>query len=143
MNVLPALQALIRDDPAYLGRFGNFDFGDGVSRPCVFTRAPAPSEAPNPVATLAIAGTTPNETRDQAGSDFLVTIQIIGDKTHDDSRLRDLAFAVWKTVNRATLSGGSEWEYLQTSADAPQFFSDRDEFPGYIINTRTTGFRLS
>ena len=133
--IVAAVRDAIVALPGVTVDLATWDFGDGVRRPAVFTREPAPAECENPVCTVTLAGGDNYGTRDQRGGEIDVEVKVWGDKLGSEKRLRGLAMALWRGLDRAALTIEG-YNHGGTQAYAPRGLTDAEGFPGYVMLVR-------
>jgi hypothetical protein len=128
-----ALQQLLWNTPRVAVRLGQWDFGDGVMRPCIFTNDPAPEAAPNNIIVINQTGGTPwAQSRGDMGGQIFFQFSVWGDNDTSDRDLRALAMEVYQALNLCELnvSGYQVWAGL---CSIPQETHDKDNYSGYIM----------
>ena len=117
-------------------RFAGWDFGDGVTRPAIFTIDPAPESCPGP---LCIITEDPEVeqwgTKLKRGTVASINIRLKGDKSRSDAGLRDLANKIFAWIDRCGLTV-SGWNVVCVTCERPSRITDPDGFPEYAMNAR-------
>jgi len=134
MNLADGFQTLLAADTDFAGSIATFDFGSG-DVPAIFTAEPPPETAEGIVCVVLQNGGRPWGTRGKRGGEVSVTVKIWGDKGHSRAALRAAANYAWAALDRSepTFTG---FECCGVWADPPQTITDREGFPGYIVNLR-------
>jgi len=102
--------------------------------PAIFDFAPAPIPCPQPLITVEEEGGPPYGTRASRGSRMRATITIWGNKSDSRANLRDISLYAWRAVDRQHLTLRPPYYEVGCVADIPRETTDRDGFPGMIIN---------
>ena len=130
--IAAALRDKIVATPIVSGRLADYDFGDGILRPCVFMRR-APRDAGGRLLTISQLPSEPVGNRNQHGASFEFDVNIWDDKTKSDAEIRIIAMNLWEALNRGTLTI-SGWNFRGMTARMPEEIEDGEGFPGYNIS---------
>lgn len=105
--------------------------------PAVFSFSPIPSDCQNPAITIeSLAATTSNAVnRAKRGGEMFVDVSIWGDKDQSEKEIRDVAWDMWKQLDRGILTA-SGLSIIACFAGAPVRLSDPENFPGYLVSCR-------
>jgi len=118
------------------GRLGSYDFGDGAEA-AIFTVDPLPSDQCLPAIQILESGGVRFGTRARKGAQQYADVTVYGPKHRSAATLRDIAFEVWKLLERANLELRDACAVL-CIADPPARFTDPDGFPGFRIAVSVT-----
>jgi|GEM_PF-3545053 len=135
---VPDIAEIIRDwicsDPLAVARLARFDFGDGISRPAIFTREPAPKECDGPCATVSVSGGRAIGTRSAADFETLANVSVWGERRGSTKEARLAAGAIYEALRRSVFDAGAYRVHVW--ADPPSDVSDDAGYPGYSISVR-------
>ena len=135
---VPDIAEIIRDwicsDPLAVARLARFDFGDGISRPAIFTRDPAPIECFGPHATIAITNGREIGNRNSPDFEHAARVIVWGERRGSSKDCRKAAMALFEALRRG--KPAIDGYVIHIYADPPGDVSDGDGYPGFAINTR-------
>lgn len=148
-----AIRQLIHSDATLaqgiVAAIAQYDFGAGPE-PAIFSNERAvPDDAPTPFIRISeISGNDNFGTRAASGGEYTVDVQIIGSRDQSEKATRDLAWQLWKLIDRASLDA-----YLNVApfnlqdwgctAQMPQNTQDGFGFPGFTIRATVRVLRTS
>lgn len=127
-----AVKSKLAEQPFITSRLGRYVFGDDGEGPCIFTRDPAPVDAPNPVIVLRQDGGVSDNVRDFRGSEIEVAVTLWGDKSGSERGLRRLAIDIWRTLDRGTFAI-EDYDFCGAQATPPRGLTDDEGFPGFTF----------
>ena len=135
--IAEGIHALIIADSAVCADLTTYQFGTGAETPAVFTTDVIPEDAALPAVIINECGGPAWGTRGRKGADVLTRVRVYGNKTRDTSALRDLAWRIWRLINRSVITpSDADFVSCRTIADPPLLVPDPDGFPGYSIDVR-------
>lgn len=104
--------------------------------PAIFTDE-IPPNSQFPAVVIVEKGGAQSGDRGHEGGDVQVDVQVFSNKTRSGKSIRDLAWAIWKLLNRRLLDLSARgYQALPCSADVPANTNDGLGFPGYTIRLR-------
>ena len=132
-----AIHALLVADAAVTTGLASYDFGGGSPAPAVFTmESGVPEDAAYPCIFIQQVGADSFGCRGNRGGDVTVDVTLYGPRDRAlENSLEELATAVWRCLDRATLclSGFSPWG---CTAMLPGKSQDDAGFPAYRVPVR-------
>lgn len=111
-----------------------FDFGDGVMRPAVFSVDPAPRECGLPLVVIVQDGGQEGHARGQLGGRLFFNIRVFGSKQGSELSIRAIAWGIWNGLMHQPLSAEGYSLARAANATLPERFTDSEGFPGYNFN---------
>ncbi len=139
-----ALQTKLAADSVVTDQLATFVFGTGeAAKPAIFIfdndRGRIPETCDLPAIIIDALGDGNFSTRGADGSRQIARIRIYGPRKR--TTILALAWDVWHSVTKKTLTPPSGWEVIANLADAPQQLPDPDGFPGYVVSVRANVFK--
>ena len=129
-----AIQALLAADSGITDELSTYDTGGVSEEPAIFTKDQEPSDALTRFIVIDQVGGSRFGVRANRGAEIDIHVRIVGSETRSDKALRDIAFDVWRLIDRAPLDLTSEgYGELGVLASPPISLDDPDEFPGYVV----------
>ena len=129
--IIKAIYDLLIATPAITALLPTYNFGE--VKAAIFTIDPVPKDASLPAIVISQSGGIRWGTRAKKGGEADVTITIWDDKKRTWKALREIAWLVWITCERASLTIDG-YEEVGCLANLPRQLVDTDGFPGYIID---------
>ena len=130
-----AIWTVLDNDSDITDELATYDYADGTWTPAIFTSRKIPEDAHYPAIHITQVSGVQWGVRDSRGGDVLIDVDIYDDKEQSDEALNDLAHAVWRRLDRASLTVEGYTPIL-CQADPPMQKEDRDGYPGYLVRCR-------
>lgn len=111
-----------------------FDFGDGILRPAVFSVDPAPRECGLPLVVVMQDGGIEGHARGHLAGRLYFNIRVFGAKHGSELNIRAIAWILWNGLMHTTLNVSDFQSAKVANATLPEKFTDAEGFPGYNFN---------
>jgi len=133
MSVVQGVYDAIIDEPTFTAKLAEYN-----GSPAVFTMTPAPEDCEHPLVTISqVSGSLGNgRDRGHRGGEFLIDVNVWGDKGDSEKAIREYADELWLLLDRASVQADGFDETVYCVATPPSRVSDPDGFPGFLITCR-------
>ena len=130
-----AIYEVLNADTNVTDLLSDYEFTTGNPEPAIFTSFKIFEDAMRPAILIIEDEGTSGGVRGQRGGDQSAEIRIFGNRDASDLILRDLATAVWRSIDRSTLAV-SGFDSNGVYADIPRRIEDGEGFPVYVVDIR-------
>lgn len=131
-----AIRNRLLGDAAIIAAVGEFEFSTGSLDPAIFTTQAVPKDCESVSIIISEASGDRFGCRGNRGGDSHARVRVYGDRVMSDKDLWDLAYMVWRRLDRCTLTY-TGYENVGVMADPPvELGDDPDGFPGWMIDVR-------
>lgn len=133
--LLEAIRDALLADSEITDDLATYDFGNSSEDPAIFTTDPIPEGCGHPAIVLTMVGGISWGTRAKEGAEADIDARVYDDKLESTQRIRDIAWRMWKVINRASLTIDG-YEEIGVAAEPPIQAPDPDGFPGLRVTSR-------
>ena len=124
-----AIHAKLVADSGVTDDLSTYDNGEASEVPAIFTRDREPSDAATRFIVIDEVGGSRFGVRANRGAEVDIDVRIIGTDSRSDKVIRDLAFKVWRLLDRVSLDLSSEgYQEIGVMAGPPISLDDPDDF---------------
>lgn len=135
MSVVSGIYSYLKDQSDITDGLSTYDFGGG-DIPALFTTPDIPEDAPTPFILIStVGGFLDGRDRTTRGGVVTVDATLWGSKGDSEKVLRELADALWFSLDRAPIEV-IDMDVVYCLADPPRRLNDRDGFPGFVVSCR-------
>ena len=133
--IIKPIQNFLAADAGITAQLSTYQFSSGVDSPAIFV-GDIPDDATFRCLLIEALPGTPWGCRGYRGSEALTDISVLEDKERSEKAVKDLAYDVWRKMDRAQFSL-TGYELVACWANSPGRIEVQDGFPGFLIQVRT------
>lgn len=131
-----AIEDVLTADTNVKGQLATYEKTTGDAEvPAIFTYdsdgGVIPEDSALPAIIINEMGGVNFGTRAEKGAKIVARVRVYGNR--DRQSILKLAWDIWKVLDRAVLAQAN-WTIYGVFAEPPQFLSDPDGFPGYVVD---------
>jgi hypothetical protein len=119
--------------PIVIKSLATYDFGDGVTRPAIFTLLKPPDDADDPCINIVQEGGQPIHYKGEHGADVAISVTLHGGNVLTGKGLMRVAIRIWQALDQADLTVEG-FTVADVSADFPREIEGDYGLTEYVID---------